>query len=104
MTSTESDIFSCVSAGLGALKARLHGGAPALVLEMLNAIGTPAKAEAWLRARIAGHKPIMGIGHRVYRAEDPRAEILRGLAQEVSDEGVFRSRLPDRTNGFAAGT
>lgn len=89
VTSTESDIYSCVSAGLGALKGPLHGGAPALVLEMLNAIGTPDKAEAWLRARIAEHKPIMGIGHRVYRAEDPRAEILRGIAQEVSDEEFF---------------
>jgi citrate synthase len=89
VTSTESDIYSCVSAGLGALKGPLHGGAPALVLGMLNEIGTPDKAEAWLRARLAEHKPIMGIGHRVYRAEDPRAEILRGIAQEVSDEVFF---------------
>jgi citrate synthase len=89
VTSTESDIFSSVSAGLGALKGPLHGGAPAHVLEMLTAIGTPDKAEAWLRARIEAHKPIMGIGHRVYRAEDPRAEILRGIAQEVSDEEFF---------------
>src|SRR5207237_6634471 len=76
-------------AGRGALTGPLHGGAPALVLEMLQAIGTPDRAEAWMRARLAAGKPIMGIGHRVYRAEDPRAEILRELAKDVSDETFF---------------
>jgi citrate synthase len=89
VTSTESDIYSAVSAGLGALKGPLHGGAPALVLAMLEAIGTPDKAEAWMRARLAAGQPIMGIGHLVYRAEDPRAEILRELAKDVSDEEFF---------------
>ena len=89
VTSTESDIYSAVSAGIGALKGPLHGGAPALVLAMLNEIGAPDKAEAWMRARIAAGKPIMGIGHRIYRAEDPRAEILRDLAKEVSSVEFF---------------
>jgi citrate synthase len=89
VTSTDSDIYSAVSAGIGALKGPLHGGAPALVLDMLNEIGTPDKAEAWMRARLAAGKKLMGIGHRIYRAEDPRAEILRDLAKEVSTKEFF---------------
>jgi citrate synthase len=89
VASTDSDIYSAVSAGIGALKGPLHGGAPALVLAMLNEIGTPDQAEAWMRAQMAKGRPIMGIGHRVYRAEDPRAEIFRDIAKEVCDEAFF---------------
>ncbi len=90
VTSTDSDLYSALSAAIGALKGPLHGGAPALVLGMLDEIGSADRAEAWLRARIEAHQPIMGIGHRVYRAEDPRAEILRGLAQEVCAPAFFQ--------------
>jgi citrate synthase len=89
VASTDSDLYSGVSAGIAALKGPLHGGAPALVLDMINEIGSIDKAEAWMRARIAQGKPLMGIGHRVYRAEDPRAEILRDIAKEVCDEASF---------------
>ena len=89
VASTESDMYSAVSAGIGALKGPLHGGAPALVLGMLNEIKTVDKAEPWIRAQIGKGRPIMGIGHRVYRAEDPRAEILRDIAKEVCDEAFF---------------
>ncbi|MBI1801288.1 MAG: citrate synthase/methylcitrate synthase [Chloroflexi bacterium] len=88
VTSTASDIYSAVSAGIGALKGPLHGGAPSLVLEMLQAIGTPENAEAWMRNRLK-QGPIMGIGHRIYRAEDPRAEILRELSRRVADAQFF---------------
>ena len=90
VTSTDSDLYSALSAAIGALKGPLHGGAPALVLAMLDSIGTADRAEAWLRTEIGAHRPIMGIGHRVYRAEDPRAEILRDLAREVSMPEFYR--------------
>ncbi|MBI5879966.1 MAG: citrate synthase/methylcitrate synthase [Chloroflexi bacterium] len=90
VTSTDSDLYSALSAAIGALKGPLHGGAPSLVLAMLNEIGSSDRAEAWLRDSIAARKPIMGIGHRVYRSEDPRAEVLRGLAQEVCEPAFFQ--------------
>lgn len=89
VASTESDMYSAVSAAIGALKGPLHGGAPALVLDMLMQIGRPERAEEWMRAELGRKRPIMGIGHRVYRAEDPRAEILRDLARKVSDPEFF---------------
>ena len=89
VASTESDMYSAVSAAIGALKGPLHGGAPALVLDMLMQIGRPERAEEWMRAELGRKRPIMGIGHRVYRAEDPRAEILRELARRVSDPEFF---------------
>ncbi len=88
VASTDSDMYSAVSAAIGALKGPLHGGAPSLVLEMLQEIGTPDKAEAWMRKRLK-HGPIMGIGHRIYRAEDPRAEILRDLSRKVAEPAFF---------------
>ncbi|TMC60996.1 MAG: citrate synthase/methylcitrate synthase [Chloroflexi bacterium] len=93
VASTESDMYSAVSAAIGALKGPLHGGAPALVLDMLMQIGRPEKAEEWMRGQLAKKRPIMGIGHRVYRAEDPRAEILRELARRVSDQQFFELAL-----------
>lgn len=90
VTSTDTDLYSALSAAIGALKGPLHGGAPSLVLAMLNEIGSADRAEAWLKAEIAARKPIMGIGHRVYRAEDPRAEILRELARQVCDPAFFQ--------------
>lgn len=89
VASTESDIYSAVSAAIGALKGPLHGGAPALVLEMLQQIGTPDRAEEWMRAELARGRPIMGMGHRIYKAEDPRAEILRDLSRRVANPAFF---------------
>jgi citrate synthase len=88
VASTASDMYSSVSAGIGALKGPLHGGAPSLVLDMLMQIGTPDKAETWMRNRLK-QGPIMGIGHRIYKAEDPRAEILRDLSRKVADPQFF---------------
>lgn len=81
VASTESDDLSVVVAALGALKGRLHGGAPGPVLDMLDAIGRPERARAWLEAELAAGRRIMGMGHRVYRVRDPRAAVLeRALA------------------------
>ncbi|MGI8549875.1 MAG: citrate/2-methylcitrate synthase [Dehalococcoidia bacterium] len=90
IASTRSDLCSAITGVLGALKGPLHGGAPAYVLEMLREIGTPENAEAWLNARMEQHEPVMGFGHRVYKAEDPRARVLRTLAERSSEIEFFR--------------
>lgn len=80
VASTASDGVSAVVAALGALKGRLHGGAPGPVLDMLDAI-EGGDARAWLEASLARGERIMGMGHRVYRVRDPRAFVLeRALA------------------------
>lgn len=84
VASTLSDMCSAVVAGIGVLKGPLHGGAPAEVLKMLTAIGTKENAEAWIRAALARGERLMGFGHRIYKAEDPRADVLRDLAARVA--------------------
>ncbi len=89
IASTQSDICSALVGAIGALKGPLHGGAPALVLEMLQQIGSIENVDAWLAAALDRGERIMGFGHRVYKAEDPRAEILRSMAQQASDPEFF---------------
>lgn len=86
VASTESDATSCVVAALGALKGRLHGGAPGPVLDMLDAIGTRDNAEAWLKGELDHRRRIMGMGHRVYRVRDPRAAVLEGAVATLRDD------------------
>jgi citrate synthase len=73
VASTGSDVVSAIVAALGALKGPLHGGAPGPVLDMLDAIGAPERAAAWLEAELVAGRRIMGMGHRIYRVRDPRA-------------------------------
>jgi citrate synthase len=89
IASTTSDLVSAITGAIGALKGPLHGGAPSLVLDMLNEIGTAENAEAWITNALDSGQRIMGLGHRVYRAEDPRAEILRGMAETASTPEFF---------------
>jgi citrate synthase len=88
IASTESDLASSVVGALGALKGPLHGGAPAKVKDMLDAIGTEDRAESWLRNALAHGDRLMGFGHRVYKTEDPRAEELREMAR-IADPNQF---------------
>jgi citrate synthase len=82
VASTGSDSVSAVVAAIGALKGKLHGGAPGPVLDMLDAIGSPSDARPWLEAALARGERIMGMGHRVYRVRDPRAFVLeRAIAR-----------------------
>ena len=76
VASTGSDLVSAVVAAIGALKGPLHGGAPGPVLDMLDAIGHPGHARAWLEAELAAGRRVMGMGHRIYRVRDPRAAAL----------------------------
>lgn len=109
VTSTASDLVSAVVAAVGALKGPLHGGAPGPVLDMLDAIGEPAKAEAWLLDELAAGRRIMGMGHRIYRVRDPRAAVLEravkplasprlelARAVETAAAKILRERRPDR--------
>ncbi len=89
VASTWSDLYSCITAALGALKGPLHGGAPSRVLDMIQAIGTQENAEPWMRDALAHKERLMGFGHRMYKTTDPRAEILRDLAQEVCEPEFF---------------
>lgn len=84
VASTAADLESAVIAGMCALKGPLHGGAPGPVLDMLDAIATPDHAEPWLRAELAAGRRIMGMGHRVYRARDPRAAVFEAACRELS--------------------
>ena len=92
VASTESDIVSATVAAVGALKGPLHGGAPSKVLDMLQAIGTTANAERWLRNAMTLGQRLMGFGHRVYKTEDPRAEELRELARLADPQEFVLAR------------
>jgi citrate synthase len=83
IASTGADIGSAVTGAIGALSGPLHGGAPSRVLEMLDDIGSPDRAEAWVRAAVGRGDRIMGFGHRVYKGKDPRSALLREVATTV---------------------
>jgi citrate synthase len=89
IASTTSDLYSAITGAIGALKGPLHGGAPARVLDMLDAIGKKENAETWMRAALARKERFMGFGHRAYKTTDPRSEVLRELAQELCEPGLF---------------
>jgi 2-methylcitrate synthase/citrate synthase II len=84
VTSTLSDLHSAVTAAVGALKGPLHGGANERVLEVLEEVGSPGNAEAWVRQALIQKRRIMGFGHRVYKDGDPRAVILRDFCADLA--------------------
>ncbi|MBY0232088.1 MAG: citrate synthase [Gemmataceae bacterium] len=84
VTSTEADLHSAIVAAIGALKGRLHGGANEKVMDVLRAAGGPEQAEKWLREAMARKEKIMGFGHRVYKAGDVRAGILKKYAEQAA--------------------
>jgi citrate synthase len=83
VASTGADTGAAMSAAVGALSGPLHGGAPARVLPMLDEVARTNDSEGYVRSLLERHQRIMGFGHRVYRAEDPRARLLRKTAQEL---------------------
>ncbi|MET7384210.1 citrate synthase/methylcitrate synthase [Streptomyces sp. NPDC005529] len=82
IASTGADVAACLVGAVGALSGPLHGGAPSRALDTLDAIGTPDRIDGWIRERVLAGDRIMGFGHPVYRTEDPRSRMLRGIAQE----------------------
>ncbi len=87
VASTRAGYASAVIAALGALKGPLHGGAPGPVLDMLDAVGTPANASAWIEDQLACGERLMGFGHRVYRVRDPRADALKAALSRLGAAG-----------------
>ncbi|MFN7180434.1 citrate synthase/methylcitrate synthase [Hyphomonas sp.] len=83
VASTRAGLVSAGVAGISALKGPLHGGAPGPVLDMIDAIGTPENAEAWIDGALARGERLMGFGHRVYRVRDPRADALKAAVARL---------------------
>jgi citrate synthase len=91
--STLTDSVSAVVAAIGSLKGPLHGGAPGAVLEMLDAIGSPDRAETWINGALDRHERIMGMGHRIYRQRDPRADVLEAAIRRLTRDRGGSPRL-----------
>jgi len=109
VASTGADVAAALSAAVGALSGPLHGGAPSRVLKMLDEVESAGDAERYVKALLDRGERLMGFGHRVYRAEDPRARVLRRTARELDAPRVevaealeaaalaeLRARKPDR--------
>jgi citrate synthase len=107
--STGADCGACLSSAVGALSGPLHGGAPARVLPMLDAAAAATSIGEYVNGLLDRRERLMGFGHRIYRAEDPRARLLKGTAKElgspryeVADElervalAALKERSPDR--------
>lgn len=94
VASTRAGAPWAVLAAYCALVGPLHGGAPGPVLDMLDAIGTPDRADEWISAELAAGNRLMGFGHRLYRTRDPRADVLKQAVRQLRDAQVGRdSRL-----------
>ena len=81
--STECQPAAAISAAVGSLAGPLHGGANEAVLWMLEEIGSKERVATWFEEKMAKKEKVMGMGHRVYKTKDPRANILQGLAREL---------------------
>lgn len=81
--STNSDMYSAVTSAIGTLKGPLHGGASEKVMEMLDDINLEEEIEEYISGLLDDQKRIMGFGHRVYRAQDPRTKHLRGMVEDL---------------------
>jgi citrate synthase len=86
VTSTGSDLYSAITAAVGALKGPLHGGANERVIQVLREVGSAKNAEPWVREALSQKRRIMGFGHRVYKTGDPRATILRKYCIQLAAE------------------
>lgn len=86
VASTYATCYCSISAGIGALSGPLHGGANEKVIDMIDEIGTLDNVEPWIEKALAEKRKIMGMGHRVYKAKDPRAVIMDKQLKELSDK------------------
>ena len=109
VASTGADCAAALSAAVGALSGPLHGGAPSRVLKMLDEVERSGDAERWVSDALDRGERLMGFGHRIYRAEDPRARVLRRTSRELGSARVevaealekaalaeLQARKPDR--------
>ena len=88
VASTGADCGAALSSAVGALSGPLHGGAPAYVKPMLEEVAKEGDPEKWVRDALAQKKRIMGFGHRIYRAEDPRSRLLKRVAKELNAPNI----------------
>jgi citrate synthase len=94
IASTHAGLASAVLGGISALKGPLHGGAPGPVIEMLDGIGTPGRARAWIEQALDRGDRLMGFGHRVYKVRDPRADALKRAVRILAERSnVLPGRL-----------
>jgi len=94
IASTRAGLTSAVLGGISALKGPLHGGAPGPVIDMLDEIGAPSNARAWIEAALGRGDRLMGFGHRVYKVRDPRADALKGAVRRLTEgSNVMPGRL-----------
>jgi len=84
VASTGADVAASMSAAVGAMSGPLHGGAPSRVLHMLDEVERRGDAVSYVKELLDNRQRLMGFGHRVYRAEDPRARVLRRTAKELA--------------------
>jgi citrate synthase len=97
IASTRADVGACVVGAIGAFSGPMHGGSPARALDTLDAIGSPENIDAWVRPRIEAGERMMGFGHAVYRTEDPRARMLRAVADRLGGGRVaFAKQVEQR--------
>jgi citrate synthase len=85
IASTRAGLTSAVLGGISALKGPLHGGAPGPIIDMLDAIGSPENARAWIEEALDRGDRLMGFGHRVYRVRDPRADALKAAVRKLTE-------------------
>jgi citrate synthase len=97
VTSTGADLAAAIVAAIGALSGPLHGGAPSRARDKLDAIGTPERAEAYIREAVEHGERIMGFGHRVYKTDDPRSLLLRSVSESLGGPLVEFSQSVERT-------
>jgi citrate synthase len=97
ITSTGADLGAAIVGAIGALSGPLHGGAPSRALDMLDAIGTADRAEAYIRRAVEDGDRIMGFGHRVYKTDDPRSLLLRSVTERLGGPLVALSQDVERT-------
>ena len=100
IASTGAGLTSAVLGGAAALYGPLHGGAPGPVLDMLDAVGEPGRADAWMDQAIGSGERLMGFGHRIYRVRDPRADALKSALSRL-DPDAGRLRLAEAVEGAA---
>ena len=86
VASTRAHMYSAASAAIGALSGELHGGANYEVMKMLQDIGTIDNVESWIKDNMNRGKRIMGMGHAVYRTDDPRAQILKEMSRQLAEK------------------
>jgi len=96
VASTGADVAGALVAAIGALSGPLHGGAPSRCIEMIDEIDEPRFAANWVRRHIEAGDKIMGFGHAVYRAEDPRGVVLREAAESIGGDLVKRAAVIEK--------